>query len=218
MRVRQKLLEYIENMNDRNIKTTHGKVTDFGKIVYTVYVCKNSSIDLKSLGFSNFSLTIPSIIWALIFFDIGYDYLYFTEEHINTIKYASIVDNVVNDIDSYKQLNVNFSCQGWAKQTIKWNFSEFPLFVEYMRSMGNNEDKKGTVKYKKEDMCWLTCSYRNNIMLRENGWDLQQLWRWLMVQLPAIVTSAKRKCCAKAKVSSQIVKIVDIYMGYSKCN
>ena len=190
VKIRNSLLDHFEHNDSwicqmkENINNTTNTEGDerrhklpFGKVVYGAYGAKNPNIDVTSLGLTHYSLDLMRQINNLSFYKLGYKYIYGIGAHPTTRLYALAIDNVVNNINNYK--NVNYNCQGYAKNTSIWNFSKYEPFVEYI-AMQRKNGKNIVID---DNFCWLICSFENFQIIKNNDLSLKQFWDWKMYKI-----------------------------------
>ena len=164
------------NINMSNIDMNHMAIKGFGEIGYSAYGAKNPSVD-KSFVLTPFMVNLLRNIEGLCMYKLGYKYNYGITAHLSTLLYGLAIDNVVNDINNYK--NVNYNCQGYAKTTSIWNFSKYKPFVEYVRA--NNCNNSNNINIAIDDkLCWISGLIDNFEIIRSNGWGSQEYWNWRM--------------------------------------
>ena len=169
------------NINISNIDVTDMNINGFGEIRYGAYGAHNPSVD-KSFILTPFMVNIVRHIEGLCMYKLGYKYNYGITAHLSTLLYGLAIDNVVNDINNYK--NVNYNCQGYAKTTSIWNFSKYKPFVEYVRTDNCNNINNININIAIDDkLCWISCLIDNFEIIRNNGWGLEEYWNWRMYKI-----------------------------------
>ena len=177
VKLRNLLIDHFEHNDDwicqmkQNINNTL-YTKGYGEVVYGAYAAENVNIEKKCFGLTHCDVNMLRQIHNLCFYKLGYKYMYGINAHASTRLYSLAVDNVLNNVNNYK--NVNYNCQGYVKTTSIWNFSKYRPFVEY-------DEKTMMDNYNVDDnLCWLSCSYDNYQIIKNNGLSLKQYWNWQM--------------------------------------
>ena len=158
-------------------------ILGFGQTFYVAYGARNPSID-KSLVLLSFMVYLVRQIITLCFYKLGYKYHYGIQAHPSTFLYDLAFDNVINDINNYK--NVNYNCQGYVKVTSIWNFSKYKPFVEYVNENNNNNNNSSNNNNNidiDDKLCWLSCSIRDFEVIRNTRWSVEQYWNWAVCKI-----------------------------------